>query len=117
MTDPQSLFTFSRARSELHEAAEDAAYRLADLLDDTQHKDHDCGESGCPVSSARESLERLREALAAQPAGVDAKASQPLSMARIAELLVQVGARADEEGGNWHLEFVRLIEQEHGVSS
>ena len=30
---------------------------LEDLLDDTQHSDHDCGDVDCPVTRARAALE------------------------------------------------------------
>lgn len=39
-----------------------------------------------------------------------------LPLRRIAQLLVEAGADPDNEPGGWHLEFVRLIEREHGIS-
>lgn len=37
---------------------------LEDLLDDTQHKHHNCGELGCPVLHARTVVAEWRAALA-----------------------------------------------------
>ncbi len=37
----------------LYENSERVMQALSDLLNDTQHKDHNCGDKGCPVLAAR----------------------------------------------------------------
>lgn len=47
----RNLNDLQRQRVQLH--AQEIFSALLDLLDDTQHKDHDCGTGECPVLVAR----------------------------------------------------------------
>lgn len=64
-----SSFTLLEERAKKH--AERMFFALRELLEDTQHKDHDCGEAGCPVDEARKVV-RLVE-------GTPEKSSAPYS--------------------------------------
>ncbi len=45
---------------------EEWAAALEGLLDDTQHRDHNCGEGPCPVSRARRAFDAITKAIATQ---------------------------------------------------
>jgi hypothetical protein len=58
--------TIIEARAKKH--AERLFYALRELLEDTQHKGHNCGQGACPVAEARAVL-RLVEGSVDQPEG------------------------------------------------
>jgi len=46
----------------LHAINAELVEALENLLDDSQHREHDCGdETWCPVSKARKSLEKAKQ--------------------------------------------------------
>jgi hypothetical protein len=46
----------AEANARLIAAAPDLLVALRNLLDDTQHRDHDCGDGPCPVRDARAAI-------------------------------------------------------------
>ncbi len=58
---PSQLDTYIRWKDELIEELRAVLVALENLLQDTQHKDHDCGdEEHCPVAKAKKALQHAR---------------------------------------------------------